>query len=161
MEGHIFGKTVLEIFTKEFFVKIFKPIFRLSDKFGLLVPLEAVQAYWKCEDKVFKSVTWTNLVDLAQLGLTRLSLTQLDSAWLNSTQLNLAQLDFLWNYCGRSFFSKTKSYCRLYQKFFGKGKISIKGFALFKYCESVPSLAGMSSQLQPYSTLTFSIVRSS
>ena len=80
MEGHIFGETVLEIFTKEFFVKIFKPIFGLSVKFGLLVPLEAV---------------------------------------------------------------------------------SIKGFALFKYCESVPSLAGMSSQLQPYSTLTFSIVRSS
>ena len=136
----------MEIFTKEFFVKIFKPIFGLSDKFGLLVPLEAVQAYWKCEDKVFKSITWTNLVDLAQLGL---------------TQLGLAQLDFLWNYCGRSFFSKTKSFCRLFQKFFGKGKISIKGIALFEYCESVPSLAGMSSQLQPYSTLTFSIVRSS
>ena len=52
-------------------------------------------------------------------------------------------------------------FCRLFQKFFGKGKISIKGIALFEYCESVPSLAGMSSQLQPYSTLTFSIVRSS
>ena len=141
----------MEIFTKEFFVKIFKPIFGLSDKVGLLVPLEAVQAYWKCEDKVFKSITWTNLVDLAQLGLTQ----------LDSTQLGLAQLDFLWNYCGRSFFSKTKSFCRLFQKFFGKGKISIKGIALFEYCESVPSLAGMSSQLQPYSTLTFSIVRSS
>ena len=51
MAGHIFGKTVLEIFTIEFFVKIFKPIFGLSDKFGLLVPLEAVQAFWKCEGK--------------------------------------------------------------------------------------------------------------
>ena len=55
MEGHIFGKTVLEIFTKEFFVKIFKPIFRLSDKFGLLVPLEAVQACCYIEKKKVKS----------------------------------------------------------------------------------------------------------
>ena len=70
----------------------FKPIFGLSDKIGLLVPLEAVQACCKCEDKT----PFKELKSKIELKSTKIAISivyQLSSTQLNSAQLSLTQLD--------------------------------------------------------------------